>query len=124
DRECRATLGDEVELLVLARAVAHLVVLLDDREAGLGGDVGVDPERLDPKVPAHHRPVVASDPERQVGDVRATAHAGNSGSSRSQSKSVSLAAYSLTCGSSSIARRRCSIAGSRFFVSASRQAAL
>ena len=116
---------DEVELLVLRRALAELVVLADHFDSRLLGDVRVDAERLDVEVRPHHRPRRSvAELEREVGDVRRAAHAGNSGSSRSQSKSSSFAAYSFACGSSSIARFRCSIAASRFFVSASRQARL
>ena len=107
DREGRPAARNEVELLVPSRPLAQLVVVLDEPDPGLLGDVRVDAERLDVEVRPHHRPGRSvAEPERELADVRGPAHAGNSGSSRSQSKSESSAAYSFAFGSSSIARRQ------------------
>ncbi len=125
DGERRVAARHEVQLLVLARVLAELVVLADDVHARLLADVRVDTERLDVEVRSHHRPrLVVGELERELGDVRGAAHEGKSGRSRRRSKSESSAAYSSACGSSSIARFNCSIAASSLPVSASKQAAL
>ncbi len=50
------------------------------------------PNGLDVEVRPHHRPRrPAAEPDRELVDARGPAHAGNSGSSRSQSKSLSFA---------------------------------
>ena len=66
DGEGRAAFDDDVELLVLARSPAELVVLFDDLPSGLVCGPGIDAEGTDPQVMAHGRPAQVLRQGRQL----------------------------------------------------------